>query len=109
MWWSARRLTRPFRFLANASLALGEDPGMAPLPVVGPQEVRMATAAFNHMRAQLAHHVSERATLMAALAHDLRTPLTGIRIRAEMMPESGRCRMAADIHRLDELVSDMLI
>lgn len=109
IWWNSRRLTRPLRFLAGASLALGKNPGMKPLHVEGPEEVQVATRAFNHMHAELTRHLSERATLVAAIAHDLRTPLTSLRIRAETAPVEERRKMAADINRLDALVSDMLV
>ena len=108
-WWSARRLTRPLQLLVGASQALGRDPGAPPLCVDGPREVREAATAFNAMQADLARHIDERATLMAALAHDLRTPLTSLRLRAESAPEPDRSRMAADIARMDALTADLLL
>ena len=108
-WWTSRRITRPLQLLADASRALGSDPGAAPLPVAGPPEVRDASTAFNAMQASLGRHMDERATLMAAIAHDLRTPLTSLRIRAEAAPEPQRVRMSADIARMEALIADLLM
>ena len=108
-WWTSRRLTRPLQVLAEASRALGRNPGAAPLAISGPAEVRDAAAAFNAMQDSLARYMDERATLMAAIAHDLRTPLTSLRLRAEAAPGALRDRMAADIARMEALISDLLL
>ena len=108
-WWCARRLTRPLQLLARASHTLERDPGAPPLPVEGPREVQAAALAFNAMQAGLAGQMEARITLMAAIAHDLRTPLTSLRLRAETAPAEPRVRMVADIARMERLIADLLV
>ena len=108
-WWAARRLTAPLQVLARASQALERDPAAAPLPLSGPREVRAAAAAFNAMQEGLARQMDERITLLGAIAHDLRTPLTSLRLRAESAPEDVRLRMSCDVARMDRLISDLLV
>lgn len=107
-WWSARRLTRPIERLADASEALGRNPDAPALAVVGPIEVRTAAAAFNGMQTRLARHVDQRTEMMAAIAHDLRTPLTSLRLRAETAPSRARARMIDDITRMEVMTNDLL-
>ena len=61
------------------------------------------------MQCDLMRHIDERATLMAAIAHDLRTPLTSLRLRVEWVSEPNRSRMAADIGRVEALTADLLL
>lgn len=105
-WWSARRLTRPVRLFAEAADRLGLDPGAPPLPVAGPAEVRDAAQAFNRMQDRLQAYMDGRTAMVAAIAHDLRTPLTSLRIRTETAPE--RDRMAADIARMEAMIAQVL-
>ena len=107
-WASARRLTRPLERLADASELLGRNPRAPPLPVDGPAEVRAAASAFNGMQARLAHHIDQRTEMMAAIAHDLRTPLTSLRLRAEVAPLRERTRMVDDIVRMEAMTADLL-
>lgn len=109
VWWSARRLTRPVRLMAEAAERLGTDPASSPLPTTsGPAEVREAARAFNRMRDALLRHADERATMTAAIAHDLRTPLTSLRLRAEVAPEPERSRMVEDIARMERMIVEAL-
>ncbi len=108
VWWSARRLTRPIRLMAEAAERLGADPASPPLPASGPAEVREASRAFNRMREALLRHADQRAAMTAAIAHDLRTPLTSLRLRAELAPEPERGRMAEDIGRMDAMIAEAL-
>ncbi|KQW82200.1 ATP-binding protein [Brevundimonas sp. Root1279] len=108
VWWMARRLTRPIRVFAEAAERLGADPDAEPLEPSGPSEVRTAIQAFNEMQASLRDHMSRRAQTIAAIAHDLRTPLTRLRFRAEHAPEAVRDRMAADIEEMDALISQAM-
>jgi signal transduction histidine kinase len=107
-WVSARRLTRPMEQLAEASERVGRDPRSPPLRVCGPNEVRTAAAAFNGMQARLARQIDQRTEMMAAIAHDLRTPLTSLRLRAEAAPPRERARMADDIARMESMTNDLL-
>lgn len=108
VWWMARRLTRPIRLFADAAERLGADPEAAPLPASGPAEVRTAIEAFNDMQASLKGHMRQRTQTVAAIAHDLRTPLTRLRFRAEQAPARVRDRMAADIEEMDALIGQAM-
>lgn len=107
-WWLARRLTRPIHRFAEAAERLGADPDAPPLAPAGPAEVRTATAAFNDMQGKLRAYVQERTAMVAAIAHDLRTPLMRMRFRIEAAPEEVRDRVAADIDQMDAMVSQAL-
>ena len=108
VWWMARRLTRPIRVFADAAERLGADPDAEPLKPSGPSEVRTAIHAFNDMQASLRDHMRRRTQTVAAIAHDLRTPLTRLRFRAEQAPEVVRDRMAADIEEMDALIAQAM-
>ena len=105
VWVMARRLTRPIRVFAEAAERLGADPDAEPMIASGPTEVRTAIHAFNDMQAALRDHMRRRSQTVAAIAHDLRTPLTRLRFRAEQAPDSVRDRMAADIEEMDALIA----
>lgn len=108
VWWMARRLTRPIRVFAEAAERLGADPDAPPLKPSGPSEVRTAIHAFNDMQASLRDHIRQRTQTVAAIAHDLRTPLTRLRFRAEQAPEPVRDRMASDIEEMDALIAQAM-
>lgn len=108
VWWMARRLTRPIRVFADAAERLGADPDAPPLQPSGPSEVRTAIHAFNDMQSKLRGHMRQRTQTVAAIAHDLRNPLTRLRFRAEQAPEAVRDRMAADIEEMDALIAQAM-
>jgi len=108
VWWLARRLTRPIRVFAEAAERLGADPDAEPLAPSGPSEVRTAIHAFNDMQASLRNHMRQRTQTIAAIAHDLRTPLTRLRFRAEQAPAAVRDRMASDIEEMDALIAQAM-
>lgn len=108
VWLMARRLTRPIRVFAQAAERLGADPDAEPLTPSGPSEVRTAITAFNDMQASIRQHMRQRTQTIAAIAHDLRTPLTRLRFRAEQAPEALRDRMAADVEEMDALISQAM-
>lgn len=108
VWLMARRLTRPIRVFAEAAERLGANPEAEPLTPSGPSEVRTAITAFNDMQASIRQHMRQRTQTIAAIAHDLRTPLTRLRFRAEQAPEALRDRMAADVEEMDALISQAM-
>ena len=108
VWLMARRLTRPIRLFADAAQRLGANPEAEPLPVSGPSELRRAIGAFNDMQASLRAHIANRTQTVAAIAHDLRTPLTRLRFRAEQAPEALRDRLAADVEEMDALIAQAM-
>jgi len=82
-WFGARWLSQPLNQLAKAAQELGEHIDRPPLPEVGTTECREATRVFNQMQQRIRQHIAERERFLAAVSHDLRTPLTRIRLRAE--------------------------
>lgn len=84
----ARRITRPIRRLSAAAESLGRGEEVAPLPEEGPDDVRRLTAVFNVMQDRLKRFVSDRTTMLAAIGHDLRTPITSLRLRAEFVRDT---------------------
>jgi signal transduction histidine kinase len=108
VWWMARRLTRPIRVFAHAAQRLGANPDADPLAPSGPREVRTAIDAFNDMQSSLRNHMRQRTQTVAAIAHDLRTPLTRLRFRAEQAPDAVRDRMVSDIEEMDSLIAQAM-
>lgn len=82
-----RRLTRSLDALAGAADRFGRGARDETLPETGPLEVRRVTAAFNAMQSRLSRFVEDRTRLLAAISHDLRTPITSMRIRAELLDD----------------------
>lgn len=97
----AGRMARPMRRLADAADRLGRGEQVEPLPETGPDEARRTVRAFNTMRERLGRFVSDRTTMLAAISHDLRTPLTSLRLRAEMVEdEETRDRLVETIEEM---------
>ena len=82
-------VTRSLKRLALAAEQTGADPEGAPLPETGPSEVRTVIRAFNDMRLQLRGYLLERSRILGAISHDLQTPITRLRLRAEMIGDAG--------------------
>lgn len=108
-WFLLTRLTRPLNELAAVAEEFGRGGGQEPLTPVGPTEVRNLTTAFNDMQARLARFVSDRTQMLSALAHDLRSPLTALRVHAEMVedPET-KGGIAASLAEMQDMVEAML-
>ncbi|WMJ71108.1 ATP-binding protein [Stenotrophomonas sp. 24(2023)] len=104
-----RWLTRPLTRLAAAAQALGRNLHAPPLPLEGPREVRQAAHAFNQMQAQLQQAAHAREELLAAVSHDLRSPLTRLRLRTELLADdAARERWRADLDDMQALVDSIL-
>lgn len=84
---AARNTVRPLIDLAKAAHALSTDLKSPPVPVTGPSEVRDAARAFNTMQTRIRSGIEERERFLAAVSHDLKTPLTRMRLRTEMMSD----------------------
>jgi signal transduction histidine kinase len=107
--WAVRRLTAPVRTLAAAAEALGRDVNAAPLPEDGPTEVAVAAVAFNTMAARIRRFVQDRTELLTAIGHDLRTPITRLKLRAEFVEDDEqRAKILIDLEELEALVSATL-
>ena len=108
-WWAVRRLTAPLRLLAEAAERLGRDVNAPPLPEGGLAETAAAAAAFNTMAARIRRFVSDRTFILSAISHDLRTPITRLKLRAEWMEDDEqRRKMLADLDELEAMVSAAL-
>jgi signal transduction histidine kinase len=107
--WAVRRLIRPVATLAAAADALGRDVNAPPLPETGPLEVATAAAAFNTMAGRIRRFVDDRTFMLSAIGHDLRTPITRLKLRAEFMDdEEQRAKMLVDLDELASMVSATL-
>ncbi|WP_315924462.1 ATP-binding protein [Mesorhizobium sp. SP-1A] len=108
--WSLRRLTAPYRVMERAVKRIGEDLKSAPIAETGSREIRAAAHAINTMQARLREYVEDREQLAAALAHDLRTPLTRMRLRLALLRNSkirdDLARDLADIEMIARSVID---
>jgi len=107
--WAVRRVTAPLASLALAAERMGRDVAAPPLPETGTIETRRASRAFNDMQSRLRSLIENRTRLLAAISHDLRTPLTLLRLRAENVENSQeRARMLSTIAEMDAMVAATL-
>ncbi len=101
-----RYATRPLAALADRVEAFGRGAPSVTLPETGPREVRRLTEAFNRMQERLARFIADRTRMLAAIGHDLRTPITSLKIRAELLDDDeARDKMLAtldDMQRMTE-------
>lgn len=107
--WAVRRVTAPLDALSAAAERFGRDLNASPLPETGTAETRHAALAFNVMQVRLRTLIENRTRLLAAISHDLRTPLTLLRLRAENVEDVGeRERMLSVIAEMDTMVGAAL-
>jgi signal transduction histidine kinase len=107
--WVVRRVTAPLRSLSAAAERLGADLNAPPLPEAGTIETRKAAHAFNTMQARLRGLIENRTRMLAAISHDLRTPLTLLRLRAENVSEAAeRDKMLGTIVEMDAMLAETL-
>jgi signal transduction histidine kinase len=98
-------VTRPLGELADAAGRLGNDLEAPPLPERGTSELRRAARAFNSMQERLSRYVKSRVTALTAISHDLKTPITRMRLRAELIEdESLRAALLRDMEQLEKTV-----
>ena len=103
---AVRLATRPLISLATAAEKLGNDIDSPPLTETGPTEVRRAARAFNTMQSRLAGYLQERARVLAAMSHDLKTPITRLRLRAELLGDDIlRKKFAKDLEEMEAMVA----
>ena len=106
---AVRLATRPLRALAEAADALGHDLDAPPLAETGPAETRHAARAFNRMQDKIRRLIAERARALAAVSHDLRTPLTRLRLRAELIDDNTlRGQMTNDLNAMAAMLDSTL-
>lgn len=105
----ARMSTQPLRQLAQAATELGRNIERPPLTERGPTEVRHAATAFNTMQAQIRRYIQERTQMLAAITHDLQTPLTRIRLRLEKVQDQElQARLVEDLSAVQTMIKDGL-
>jgi len=109
-WLIMFRVTRPLKALEHAAAEIGRGRQPAPLTESGPEELETLARAFNRMSADLARLDDDRALILAGISHDLRTPLTRLRMEIEMTgaDEATREAMAADVEEMDRTIGQFL-
>jgi signal transduction histidine kinase len=109
VWFAARMTVKPLTNLARAARDLGEDLRRAPLPEDGPSEVRQAAHAFNAMQTRIRNDIEERERFLAAVSHDLKTPVTRLRLRSELLGDTElRQRFLHDLDEMQDLLGSAL-
>ncbi len=107
--WAVRRSTAPLAFFAAAAERLGRDVNAPDLPEDGPVEVATAARAFNTMQHGLQRLIDGRTQMLAAISHDLRTPITRLRLRAEFMAAGDpRQKMLSDLQQMETMITATL-
>jgi two-component system osmolarity sensor histidine kinase EnvZ len=106
----SRLVNMPLKRLADAAVAIGRGARPAPLPEAGPNEIRAANRSFNVMVADLERIEADRALLLAGISHDLRTPLTRLRLEVEInqLDDATRQAMSADVDQMDAIIGQFL-
>jgi len=104
----ARQLARPIQHFANTVQAVGVDPQSASVTEEGPSELRGAARAVNTMQARLRALIADRTKTLAAVAHDMRTPLMRLRLAAEKAPPEQRDRIGKEIDEVEALVASFI-
>jgi len=104
-----RRITKPLQRLSEVAGRLGRSETVAPLTPEGPADIRDTIHAFNEMQHRLHKFVQDRTNMLAAIRHDLRTPITSLRLRAEMLKnKEARDQMIATLHVMQQMVEATL-
>jgi len=109
-WWASGWITAPLSAFARAAERLGLDVNAPPLVEDGPEEVRVAAHAFNQMQTRIRSFVDDRLRMLAAIAHDLRGPITRVRLRVEQMAIDAEAqrKILADLDEMAQMVESSL-
>jgi hypothetical protein len=105
---TTRRIVGPMKALAQGADRLGRGLDAEPLAVTGPSEVQETTRAFNQMQSRMTRFVAERTRMLAALSHDLRSPLTAMRLRVEMLEDDDSTRLKALVEEMQQILDSTL-
>lgn len=107
--WAARALTAPLSSFAKAAESFSLNGAAAPLPERGPEEIRSVAKALNRMRERITGLIDDRTKMLAAISHDLRTPITRMRLRSEFIEdETHRSRMLGDLDQMRAMLESVL-
>ena len=108
-WIAVKLATRPLMRLERAANSLSSDLRVEPLPEDGPKEVARAATAFNAMQRRIAEQVAERIQILAAISHDLQTPITRMRLRTDFLADTGsKEKLQGDLQEMQTLVEQGL-
>lgn len=107
-WLFARRIVKPLERFAQTAELLGRDPAASVLPLSGPAEIGRAARAFNIMHTRLRAFVDDRTTMIGAISHDLRTPLTRLRFRIEDVPDDQRDALLREVEEMEEMINQVI-
>ncbi len=103
-----RTMVAPLRALAGAADRIGRGPAVE-VPVAGPDEVRLVSRAFNDMQARIDRLITDRTQALAAVSHDLRTPITRLRLRAAFVADpEAQSAVDADLDEMDAMIDTTL-
>ena len=107
--WAARALTAPLSSFAKAAEDFSLNGATAPLPERGPEEIRSVAKALNRMRERITTLIDDRTKMLAAISHDLRTPITRMRLRSEFIEDDmHRGRMMSDLDQMRSMLESVL-
>jgi signal transduction histidine kinase len=107
--WAARALTAPLSSFAKAAESFSLNGAAAPLPERGPEEIRSVAKALNRMRERITVLIDDRTKMLAAISHDLRTPITRMRLRSEFIEDDmHRSRMLGDLDQMRSMLESVL-
>ncbi len=107
--WVARRLTSPIITFSNSAEALGRDIKAPFIEESGPREVRQAARAFNNMQQRIRRFIDDRTMMLASISHDLRTPITRLRLRAEFIKDKEeRGKILANLREMEKMTQSTL-
>jgi signal transduction histidine kinase len=107
--WTARALTAPLSSFAKAAENFSLNGAAAPLPERGPEEIRSVAKALNRMRERITTLIDDRTKMLAAISHDLRTPITRMRLRSEFIEDDAhRSRMLDDLDQMRSMLESVL-
>ena len=107
--WAARALTAPLSSFAKAAESFSLNGAAPPLPERGPEEIRSVAKALNRMRERITTLIDDRTKMLAAISHDLRTPITRMRLRSEFIEDDiHRHRMLSDLDQMRSMLESVL-
>lgn len=107
--WAVLAVTRPLRHFAEAVDAFSPDGTSAPIEETGPREISAAAHALNRMRERVTLMIDQRTQMLAAIGHDLRTPVTRLRLRAEFVePQELRLSILRDLEQMNAMIHSAL-
>lgn len=107
--WVVKRLAIPFDNFITAAKRFGNDVNAPPLPETGNENARQAAQAFNEMQGRIRRLIQDRTQMLAAISHDLRTPITRLKLRAESLePCETTEKIQADLKEMDYMITSIL-